>query len=225
MAAAEGAFLSRLESGCKTVMVYEDPLQQYSARNNIDFSRIHAYAMEYLAEHPGCQEDEAFLRGLLRWFKHDFFRWCNQPACSNSSCGMGSSQMDSRGVRAANSTEVQFGWAGRTEVYSCRACAATTDFPRYNNPSSLLSTRSGRCGEWANAFCLVSRALCLDVRYVMDFTDHVWAEVWLPSQRRFVHLDPCEQAFDSPLLYEAGWGKKLTHLMSFSRYGVAGRHE
>ena len=220
--AAEKAFLSRLDSGYKTVMVYEDPLQQYSARNSIDFERVHSYAVEYLEEHSGCAEDEALLRGLLRWFKNDFFRWCNQPACSNPNCTMGNSQMDSRGVRAPNSTEVQFGWAGRTEVYSCRACSNITDFPRYNNPSSLLSTRSGRCGEWANAFCLICRALCLDARYVLDFTDHVWVEVWLPSQNRFVHLDPCEQAFDSPLLYEAGWGKKLTHLLSFSRYGVAG---
>jgi hypothetical protein len=55
----------------------------------------------------------------------------------------------------------------------------------------------------------------------MDWTDHVWTEVWVPSLRRFVHLDSCERAFDSPLLYEAGWGKRLTHVVSFGRYGAA----
>jgi peptide-N4-(N-acetyl-beta-glucosaminyl)asparagine amidase len=128
--------------------------------------------------------------------------------------------MDAVGLREPNASEREFGWAGQTEVYRCGACATVTDFPRHNNPSCLLTTRSGRCGEWANAFCLVCRSLSLDARYVLDWTDHVWVEVWLPSQRRFVHLDACEQAFDTPLMYEAGWGKKLTHILSFSRYGV-----
>lgn len=55
---------------------------------------------------------------------------------------------------------------------------------------------------------------------MLDFTDHVWIEVWLPSLRRFVHVDCCERALDSPLMYESGWGKQLTYVLSFSRYGV-----
>jgi peptide-N4-(N-acetyl-beta-glucosaminyl)asparagine amidase len=220
LAQAITEFTGRIELGLKTVMVYEDPLQQYSARNMIDYKRIHLYATEHIATHPSCAEDEAFLRGLLRWFKQDFFVWCNQPACCNPQCASGGSQMVGTSSRQANLVEVRDGWAQHIEVYRCQACNTTTDFPRYNNPSCLLTTRKGRCGEWANAFCLICRALCLDARYVLDFTDHVWVEVWLPSQRRFVHMDSCEQALDSPLLYEAGWGKKLTHVLSFSRYGV-----
>lgn len=59
-----------------------------------------------------------------------------------------------------------------------------------------------------------------DVRYVLDLTDHVWAEVWVPALARYVHLDPCERAFDKPLMYESGWNKNLTHVISFSRYGA-----
>ena len=42
---------------------------------------------------------------------------------------------------------------------------------------SIMAVNIKRCGEWANCFVLCCRALGFDTRHVVDWTDHVWAEV------------------------------------------------
>eukprot|EP00037_Helgoeca_nana_P013258 m.121940 g.121940 ORF g.121940 m.121940 type:complete len:175 (-) comp21930_c0_seq1:585-1109(-) len=37
---------------------------------------------------------------------------------------------------------------------------------------------------------------------------------------RWVHMDCCENAWDSPLMYERGWGKKLSYIFSFTKGNV-----
>ncbi len=75
------------------------------------------------------------------------------------------------------------GQASRVEVYACGIDGHLTSFPRYNSARTLLRTRSGRCGEYANLFGLYCRALGLQTRYILDWTDHVWTEVWVQVSR------------------------------------------
>lgn len=106
--------------------------------------------------------------------------------------------------------------ARRTEVYFCAGCNQSLRYPRYNQVIKLLETRNGRCGEWANCFTGLVRALGHEARFVVDWTDHVWTEVWIEAESRWVHMDPCENAYDAPKMYERGWGKKLTYIVAVS---------
>ncbi|EYB97429.1 hypothetical protein Y032_0141g2266 [Ancylostoma ceylanicum] len=147
---------------------------------------------------------------LLNWFKNDFFSWCDSPVCE--SCGNQTAK--GSGLSGTPTIEERECGAERVEVYNCQ-CGQEVRFPRYNDPAKLLETRTGRCGEWANCFALMAAAMDFDVRYIYDVTDHVWIELWIPECDNWVHCDPCENIIDRPLIYEKGWGKKLSYVIAF----------
>lgn len=217
-------FTQRFTSPLKIIEVYEDPHQQTIAIEHIDYKKIWQYLIEELENALMDQSDkcleEMIIRALMKWFKRDFFKWCNSPPCEF--CDKGTQYMKHFSQEPPNSIEKSEGWAGRVEIYQCQACSNRTRFPRYNNPGYMIkNSRRGRCGEFANVFGLILRSVGFDVRYVLDLTDHVWNEVWIEALQRFVHIDVCERAFDSPLMYEKGWKKKLTYVVSYGRYGVS----
>lgn len=178
--------------------------------------------MEELRKKDGYSIDEmsdtlALTKVVLQWFKHECFQWVDKPSCW--SCPSTPDDIRLQTVCAPSSSEVTRGAAARTEVYGCAKCGAVTRFPRYEDPEFLLqTTKRGRCGEWAKAFGLCVRALGIDGRMVHDWTDHVWVEVWCDRERRWVHADACEDIMDEPLLYEKGWGKKLTYVIATAKH-------
>eukprot|EP00842_Homolaphlyctis_polyrhiza_P005007 jgi/Hompol1/5507/HPOL_001952-RA len=204
-------------SQVNSLHVHEDFEMQDKARELIPVDELHSEAHSLLEANPGSHFDDHLMRGLLRWFKGTFFKWVNCLDCST--CGRANTY--SAGTAQPTPEDIRFG-AHVVEIHKCRDCGGVTRFPRYNDLSKLLETRRGRCGEWANVFYLICRTMGYDTRYIMDFTDHVWTEIYHPTKHRWIHCDSCEgeSAFDTPLLYEAGWGKHLTYVIAVSPHQV-----
>ncbi|XP_060154648.1 peptide-N(4)-(N-acetyl-beta-glucosaminyl)asparagine amidase isoform X2 [Globicephala melas] len=214
----DSVILKALQSNIQHVLVYENlavqekvlaciPVQELKRRSQEKLSRARK-----LDKGTNVSEEDFLLLELLHWFKEEFFHWVDDILCSK--CG---GQTKSRGESLFPSDDERKWGANRVEDHYCDACQFSNRFPRYNNPEKLLETRCGRCGEWANCFTLCCRALGFEARYVWDYTDHVWTEVYSPSQQRWLHCDACEDVCDKPLLYEIGWGKKLSYIIAFSK--------
>lgn len=158
------------------------------------------------------------VKELLRYFKQDFFKWCNKPDCNH--CGQNTSEnMTPLVSQGPNGEESKFN-CGTVEIYKCNRCGNITRFPRYNDPIKLLETRKGRCGEWCNLFTLILKSFGLDVRYVWNREDHVWCEYFSNFLNRWVHVDSCEQSFDQPYIYSINWNKKMSYCIAFGKDGV-----
>ena len=216
-------FIGRLQNASRHVLMYEDlDLQRY-ALSKIPLSKLYSEATEDASKDASkdATKDASLTFGdhLLKrfgsWFRHKFFTWMNGIPCST--CNHPTTKCI--GATRPNAEEQQ-AMAGTVEVYQCNACGAHTRFPRYNHPRKLLETRIGRCGEFANCFTLFCRALGYDSRHVTDWTDHVWTEIYSCNLEKWISFDSCENAWNSPLMYSSGWGKKLTYVVACSRNDV-----
>ncbi|XP_024528073.1 peptide-N(4)-(N-acetyl-beta-glucosaminyl)asparagine amidase [Selaginella moellendorffii] len=211
-------FQQKLEGYVEQIAQYHDPAMQGLARALLPVEEFEEKAAIALAKEGKFQptkeeENHFFLIQLLHWFKTSF-KWVNSP-----SCDFCASNTHHIGMGEPSAEDLQFG-ASRVEIHSCELCGTVTRFPRYNSPAKLMETQCGRCGEWANCFTFYCVALGYNARLVLDFTDHVWTECYSPYLGRWVHLDPCEASYDTPLLYEKGWGKKLNYVIAVAKDGV-----
>lgn len=230
----EPVFTQKLKSSMELFAQYNDLTAQAAARAVIPVSLLQgraAGALEALAPEDRERTDarDELFKQLLFWFKDQFFAWVDAPLCPR--CGAATTQHGNGSLTPT--PEETANWATTVEGYVCTAnCADVAPseftqissaapirvvrFPRYNKATRLLTWRKGRCGEWTNCFLLLAISLGFECRYVLDFTDHVWVEVYSYAKKRWVHADPCEKAYDMPHMYEEGWKKALTYVFAFS---------
>jgi len=176
------------------------------------------------------------LQLFLDWFRSVFPYYHDKCESCGASCKEDPNPKDSTGADIESEEDDDFSFLGyvyptpsermgnasRTEIFRCRRCSSFTRFPRYNKALWVASHKRGRCGEYSMLLYRMLRALgYANSRWVVDWADHVWADVWLGDQvgeriegGRWVHLDPCEASVDNPLLYQ-GWGKNQTCILGF----------
>lgn len=206
-------FERSVKFGLQRIKMYESKDIQEKVLSNIPLEDLKKEALENSITTKLDYKDE-FVKSLLKWFKK-FFSWCDKPICNN--CKIKTSNM----IETVPPDQEEQRWlASRTEIYSCRHCNQKVRFPRYNNPAKLCDTKTGRCGEWANLFGCVLRCFNYDTRFVDNFEDHVWNEYYSESLKRWIHVDSCENAWDTPLIYEQGWGRNMTYILAHSVHGV-----
>jgi len=86
---------------------------------------------------------------------------------------------------------------------------------RHSDPLEILRYGKGRCGEYSILFTALCLAHGYRARIVLDMTDHVWTEIWNPSQKTWIHIDPSEKRINDPKMYERDWKKTLTKIYAF----------
>uniref|UniRef100_A0A7S2WZ30 Transglutaminase-like domain-containing protein n=1 Tax=Chloropicon primus TaxID=1764295 RepID=A0A7S2WZ30_9CHLO len=217
------SFHQQLLTGLQVIYRYEDAHLQEEAVAHIPLDEIASRTQERIDASVGALSVERDFQDvqvmvLMKWFKREFFQWVDRLPCRR--CGNPQTEPVASSELSRPTREETLGGATRVELYRCPLCKTISRFPRLNDPRQLLRTRRGRCGEWANCFGLVLRSLGYEVRWVRDWSDHVWCEVWSGKGARWVHADPCEEAWDKPLLYSCGWKKSLDYVLAFGRHGV-----
>jgi len=207
---SENNFIKEINSASLDVLNYEDKDLQNKALEYLSSDDIKLFT-NYNLNDGDLFYHEKLMMKLMVWFKESFFKWFDTPICQFC--------CSSTKFKAINYDTLEKN-VKYSEVYECEKCNLITDFKRYRICEKLLIIRKGRCGEWANCFTLFCRALGWEARLVIDKTDHVWTEIWSLQQQRWVHCDPCEAALDKPLIYEKGWGKKLSYILAYSNEEV-----
>jgi hypothetical protein len=122
------------------------------------------------------EESCGVLKELMTWFKPAYPYY--HATCIASEC----SERENTtflGILAATEAE-KVHHASRAELLLCSTCGQMSRFPRFNDALKVLfESKRGRCGEYSMCALALLESLGYTARWVVDWSDHVWVEVFL----------------------------------------------
>jgi hypothetical protein len=87
-----------------------------------------------------------------------------------------------------------------------------------DDPSWIFFYERGMCKEYAVLFEKMAGFAGVQSRQIYNpAEDHEWVEVWIDNSWK--HVDPSENIFDNPGVYENVWGKQLSYVYTFDNEG------
>lgn len=176
-------------------------------RNEYGVESTKKLQIENFSALSSVDQQRSCLSEFLAWFRREFPYYRDECGhCQTKGCKYQGNQLPTKEEREFSS------WIDSTEVSFCEKCQKQSRFPRYLAAMEICRRRRGRCSEYSLLLYRILRVCGHRSRWVVDWANHVWAEVWMDN--RWVHLDPCEAAIDNNLLYQ-GWGKKQTYILAF----------
>jgi Transglutaminase-like superfamily len=196
-----------------------EPLLEWLQASYGEIQQLHAANL--LSPQQTVEDQKSSLLHFLEWFRREFPYYrdtCDH--CHASGCRQQQEEEEEGNHHNPTSTppddEELAGIIAvdETELLWCDKCQKVTRFPRHLSAMEIVRRRKGRCSEYSLLLYRILRGLGLRARWIVDWDNHVWTEVWMDD--RWVHLDPCEASLDRPLLYQQGWGKKQTYIVAFS---------
>ena len=194
------------------IHLFEERLESYKDKE------MQQKIREIIPARPANSTSEQYVKMLLKWYKKEFFTWCNKPKCQG--CGKNDKNLVCLSYGDTPNEEEKKFWAYRTEKYFCNNCKKEVRFARYNKTIKLLETKTGRCSEWSCLFGGILYTCGFKTRLINNFEDHVWNEFYNEEEKRWIHIDSCEEAYDTPLVYEQGWGRVMTFILGLSDDGL-----
>ncbi|KAG8706696.1 Peptide-N(4)-(N-acetyl-beta- glucosaminyl)asparagine amidase [Ceratobasidium sp. 395] len=196
-----------------------------------------------------CEED-ALAEVLVQWFKKEYFKWADPikcPKCSGKTQvsgmvpptpyerGGGAGRVELHVCTSENGPcdgsfrfpryndpkylmKTRLGRCGEWANLYTLFLRAVGLRARYGqlSPSPQTYTQSPRLPSYLNNPHLMT----LSSTPVWNAEDHVWNAYFSPAAGRWLHTDSCEAARDQPLLYDRGWGKKMSYIIAFSVDGA-----
>eukprot|EP00927_Polykrikos_kofoidii_P048810 TRINITY_DN43007_c0_g1_i1.p1 TRINITY_DN43007_c0_g1~~TRINITY_DN43007_c0_g1_i1.p1 ORF type:complete len:572 (+),score=75.10 TRINITY_DN43007_c0_g1_i1:151-1716(+) len=219
--------------------VFLSGLRPVATRAELRHSLDNTFGVDFLRErefdpHASPAVHRAHVKSLLTALKHSFtffHQSCLTHESSLAHCDSAAKSEFVGRIACPPEEDAVSDDCVYAEVRQCSACGNESrifEYSRFHGPLGLLATSSrrgwvmGQCEEFSRLGFALLTSLGYEARYVLDFTDHVWIEVWLSDGKNssWVHADPSEGVLDSPLMYEKGWGKSLTMIFAFTPWKV-----